>query len=92
MGKRNRHKKNGKLKQEIIKRINNQFNLNIPLDYPIVTHQTKFADCGGHRWYLCGDIIEFNVYGGCSTLTETLKHKGDFGTFEEAGNIELTLN
>jgi len=84
-----RNRKNGRLKKEIIKRINKQFNLEIPLDYPIVTHQTKFADSGGHRWYLKGDNVEFNVFGGCSTLTETLKHKGDFQTFKEAGNIEL---
>lgn len=92
MATKSRHRKNGKLKQEIIKRINKQFDLDIPLDYPIVTHQTKFADSGGHRWYLCGGNQEFDVFGGCSTLTETLKHKGDFETFIEAGTIELIPN
>lgn len=92
MGTRTRDRKNGKLKKDIIKRINKQFNLEIPLDYPIVTHQRKFADSGGHRWYLKGDNVEFNVFGGCSTLTDTLKHKGDFQIFREAGNIELIPN
>jgi hypothetical protein len=92
MGVKSRDRKNGKLKIEIIKRINKQFDLEIPLDYPIVTHQTKFADSGGHKWYLKGDNRAFNVFGGCSTLTETLKHKGDFQIFREAGNIELIPN
>ena len=44
-------------KQKIIDRINKQFNLNIPLDYPIRTRQRKFADSGGYNWYLNGNDI-----------------------------------
>ena len=76
-------------KQKIIDRINKQFNLNIPLDYPIRTHQIKFADSGGYNWYLNGNDIEYNRYGGCISITKLLKWKGDFTVCEENNFIEL---
>jgi hypothetical protein len=76
-------------KQKIIDRINKQFNLNIPLDYPIRTHQRKFADSGEYNWYLNGNDIEYNRYGGCISITKLLKWKGDFTVCEENNFIEL---
>ena len=76
-------------KQKIITRINKQCGLNIPLDYPIRTHQRKFADSGGFNWYLNGDNMEYNRYGGCISITKLLKWKGDYTVYEENGYLEL---
>lgn len=76
-------------KQQIIARINKQFGLKIPLDYPIKTHQRKFSDSGGFNWYLAGGDIDYNKYGGCIPITRLLKWKGDFAVYEESGFLEL---
>lgn len=74
----------------MIQRINKQFGLDIPLDYPIRTHQRKFRDCGGFNWMLCGKNWEYNRFGGCETITKMLKHKGNYSVYNPTDtDIEL---
>lgn len=78
------------LKQKMISRINKQFGLHIPIDYPIKTHQgRKFKDSGSFNWYLCGDNLEYNRFGACEPLYKMLQWKGDYVVFEENMYKEL---
>ena len=77
-------------KQKMIKIINREFNKNIPIDYPIKTHQgRKFKDCGAFNWYLKGGNFEYDRIGGCEPLKKMVKHKGKFSIYEEGFMIEL---
>lgn len=67
----------------------------IPEDYPIRSHQKRFIDCGGQRWYFKSnnDTIEkygkhlcllIDSIGSSSTVKEVLKFKKII-FFEENG-------
>lgn len=78
------------LKQKMIKIINKELDKNIPLDYPIKTHQgRKFKDCGGFNWYLKGGNFEYDNIGGCEPLSIMANHKGRFSFLRDGFGLEI---
>ena len=85
-------------RERIIKRLNRDFpkliGCEIPLNQPIKSHQTAFADSGGYRWYFvyndsAGDSISqgrINAFGSTLTMTELLKGNKDWVVIREDFN------
>jgi hypothetical protein len=92
-------------KERLIKRLNKSLKddyrwKECPLDYPITSHQTKYASSGGYRWYFkanyelkekYGDEFVHTIsrIGSCYTITELLRYPNDYILFEENRNFEL---
>ena len=65
-----------KVKERIIKRLNEGFGFNIPQDANWLTHERAFKDCGGLSWYFTDTrCSRLENCGSAESATETLKWK-----------------
>lgn len=72
-------------KNRLISKINKEFGLNIPLDYPAKTHQKAYKSQGGFCWYFKGSNTDINRYGSSFSMSELIKAK-KLELFEDFGN------
>lgn len=63
-------------KERLVKKLNNYFNWNIPLDIKVVSHQRRNRDCGAYSWYFIPpiDSASWGQLGSSLSMTELLKH------------------
>lgn len=85
-------------RERVIKRLNRDFpklvGCEIPIDQPIKSHQTMFADSGGYRWYFvynskAKDSVSqgrINAFGSTLTMTELLKGNKEWVVIREDHN------